>query len=183
MKRGRISNQSPNPVAGMKKYSENMKLLSSKSPKPGAKNPNEHIVKSRDAKTSSSNFSDSITKVSKPSGNNNDIGLTKIETINTEGNQCSTANFKRATSGSMSKQDSSVNYDQGKVTNLSFINNDTEIKIIALRKELTQRGVTIFDSLVGMIEMSRFDPILDVFKSNPLTHQFFINRILELVVV
>jgi hypothetical protein len=52
-----------------------------------------------------------------------------------------------------------------------------------LKKELNQRGNIIFEALLNVIEISRLDPILEVFKSNSVTHQFFMNRILELVVV
>lgn len=67
--------------------------------------------------------------------------------------------------------------------NISFINNDTELKILSLKKELNHRGLLIFEGIANAIELSRLDPILEVFKSNTLTHQFFIDRILEIIIV
>ena len=69
-----------------------------------------------------------------------------------------------------------------KVNNL-LLNNESELKILDLKKELNQRGLLIFEALLDVLEFSKLDPILEVFKSNQVTHQFFINRILEIIIV
>ena len=66
---------------------------------------------------------------------------------------------------------------------MSFLNNYTELKILDLKKELNHRGLLIFEAILNVIQLSKLDPILEVFKSNEITHQFFLNRILELISV
>ncbi len=139
-------------------------------------------ISSRESKDLKTTVSSNLNK-SKENNNNVDLNLNKTESLNNNKNE--TAFIQNPNNLNLIKHEHSSTNDNYnfKLTNLSFINNDTELKILDLKKELNQRGLLIFEGILNVIEFSKLDPILEVFKLNSSMHQFFINRILELIIV
>lgn len=135
-------------------------------------------ISSRESKDLKTTVSSNLNKSKE--NNINDLNLNKIDSLV---NKNETPLFKNTNNLNINKQESLLSSDNYKLTNLSFINNDTELKIIDLKKELNHRGLLIFEGILNVIEFAKLDPILEVFKSNSIMHQYFINRILELIIV
>jgi len=116
-------------------------------------------ISSRESKDLKTTVSSNLNK-SKENNNNVDLNLNKTESLNNNKNE--TAFIQNPNNLNLIKHEHSSTNDNYnfKLTNLSFINNDTELKILDLKKELNQRGLLIFEAILNVIEFSKLELII-----------------------
>jgi Cdc6-like AAA superfamily ATPase len=70
-----------------------------------------------------------------------------------------------------------------KISTNSATNLTNNVNSNSISKENKKRVIIILDEFTQLIDRTKFDPILEIFKSNEMLKEFYIKRIFELIKV